>query len=148
MSGSYLHANPTLELYRIHKQIQLHPIIQGSHNSWWIKLRSLPGLGWAWHTICCKIMMLHLSSRLSLLINSGFYCIPCMHHWNLPSSGEARKFDFLSKIWPWRSRSIAPKTIGILTNVFCTSGPNLVILARMGDELWCGQAQNGVNFYF
>ena len=55
----------------------------------------------------------------------------------ISSSGEARKFDFLSQIWPWWSRSIAIKTIGILTNVFCTSGPNLVILAWMGDELWC-----------
>ena len=26
-----------------------------------------------------------------------------------------------------------PKTIGILTKVFCTSGPNLVILAWPGD---------------
>ena len=25
------------------------------------------------------------------------------------SSGETRKFDFLGKIWPWRSRSIAPQ---------------------------------------
>ena len=40
------------------------------------------------------------------------------------------------------------KTVGILTNVFCTSGPNLVILAWMDDELWCGQAQNGVNLDF
>ena len=36
-----------------------------------------------------------------------------------------------------------PKTIEILTKVFCTSGLNLVILAWMGDE--CGQAQSGVN---
>ena len=43
---------------------------------------------------------------------------------------------------------LPPKTIGILTNVFCTSGPNLMILAWMGDELWCRQAQNGVNFNF
>ena len=43
---------------------------------------------------------------------------------------------------------LSHKTIGILANVFCTSGPNLVILAWMGDELWCGQAQNGVNFDF
>ena len=28
-----------------------------------------------------------------------------------------------------------PKTIGILTKVFHTHGPNLVILAEMGDEL-------------
>ena len=39
-----------------------------------------------------------------------------------------------------------PKTIGFLDKVFCTSGPNVVTLAWMGDELWCGQAQDGVNF--
>ena len=33
-----------------------------------------------------------------------------------------------------------PKTIGILTKVFYTYYPNLVILASMGDELSCGQA--------
>ena len=41
-----------------------------------------------------------------------------------------------------------PKFIGILTNVFCTFGPNLVILAWTGDELSCRQAQNGVTFDF
>ena len=46
------------------------------------------------------------------------------------------------------SSSINPKTIGILTKVFCTSGPNLVVLAWTGDELSHGQAQNGVNFDF
>ena len=40
------------------------------------------------------------------------------------------------------------KTKGILANVFCTSGSNLVILHWMGDELWCGQTQNGVNLDF
>ena len=40
------------------------------------------------------------------------------------------------------------KSIGISTNVFLTSGPNLVILAWMGDELWCRQAQNEVNLDF
>ena len=43
---------------------------------------------------------------------------------------------------------LPPKIVGILTNVFFTSGPYLVILVWMGDELWCGQAQNGVNFDF
>ena len=38
-----------------------------------------------------------------------------------------------------------PKIIGNLANVFCTSGPHLVILARIVDEIWCGQTQNGVN---
>ena len=32
------------------------------------------------------------------------------------------------------------KTIGILTKVFCSSGPNLVILAWTGDKLSRGQA--------
>ena len=32
--------------------------------------------------------------------------------------------------------------IGILTKLFCTSGPNLVILAWMGDELSCRQARD------
>ena len=32
--------------------------------------------------------------------------------------------------------------------VFCTSGPNLVILAWTGEELSLGQAQNWVNFDF
>ena len=41
-----------------------------------------------------------------------------------------------------------PKLIGILTQVFCTFGPNLVILAWTGDELSCRQAQNGVTFDF
>ena len=41
-----------------------------------------------------------------------------------------------------------PKTIEILTKVFCTSGPNRVISTYAGDELWCGQVQNLVNFEF
>ena len=43
-----------------------------------------------------------------------------------------------------------PKIIGIFikVHVFCTSGPNLVILDWIGDELWCRQVQNGVKFYF
>ena len=41
-----------------------------------------------------------------------------------------------------------PKLIGILTQVFCTFGPNLVVLAWIGDELSCRQAQNGVTFDF
>ena len=41
-----------------------------------------------------------------------------------------------------------PKLIGILTQVFCTFGPNLVNLAWIGDELSCRQAQNGETFDF
>ena len=41
-----------------------------------------------------------------------------------------------------------PKTIGIFTQMFCTSGPNLAILDSMGEELWCGQPQTGMNLIF
>ena len=41
-----------------------------------------------------------------------------------------------------------PKFIGILTHVFCTFGPNLVILDWTGDEWSYRQAQNGVTFDF
>ena len=41
-----------------------------------------------------------------------------------------------------------PKLIGILTQVFCTFGPNVVILAWIGDELSCRQAENRVTFDF
>ena len=41
-----------------------------------------------------------------------------------------------------------PQTTGILTKLFLTSGPNLVVLAWTGEELLRGQAQNGVNFDF
>ena len=34
------------------------------------------------------------------------------------------------------------KTIGTLTKVFCTSGPNLVILALIGHKLSCGQGHD------
>ena len=40
------------------------------------------------------------------------------------------------------------KLTWILTQVFCTFDPNLVILAWTGDELSCWQAQNGVTFDF
>ena len=41
-----------------------------------------------------------------------------------------------------------PKLIGILIVLRCIFGPNLVILAWTADELWGGQAQNGVKFDF
>ena len=56
------------------------------------------------------------------------------------TSSKWGKFWLRSWIWPWRSRSITPpKTIGILTKVFYTHDPNLVILAWTGDELSRGQ---------
>ena len=47
-----------------------------------------------------------------------------------------------------QDQSIPKLMGGILTQVFRTFGPNLVILAWTGDELSCRQAQNGVKFDF
>ena len=60
--------------------------------------------------------------------------------------GDANKQDFENKLNLTCHAQSTPKTIGILTKVFCTSGPNLVVLAWTGDELSGGKAQNGVNF--
>ena len=61
---------------------------------------------------------------------------------------DANKQDFENKLNLTCQAQSTPKTIGIFTKVFCTSGPNLVVLARTGDELLHEQAQNGVNFDF
>ena len=49
------------------------------------------------------------------------------------------KFEFEVKFDLECQGQPPPKTIGILNEVFYTYGPNLVILAWMGDELSRGQ---------
>ena len=61
---------------------------------------------------------------------------------------DANKQDFENKLNLTCQAQSTPKTIEILTKVFCTSGPNLVVLARTGDELSHGKAQNGVTLDF
>ena len=51
-------------------------------------------------------------------------------------------FDFEVKFDLEAQGQSPPKTIGILTKVFNTDGPNLVILAWTGDELSRGQASD------
>ena len=51
-------------------------------------------------------------------------------------------FDFVVKFDLEGQDQSPPKTIGILTKVFYTYGPNLVILAWTGDELLRGQASD------
>ena len=53
------------------------------------------------------------------------------------------KQDFENKLDLTCQAQSTPKTVEILTKVFCTSGPNFVVLAWTGDELSRGQAQNG-----
>ena len=61
---------------------------------------------------------------------------------------DANKQDFENKLDLTCQAQSTPKAIGILTKVFNTSDLNLVALARTGDKLSPGQAQNGVNFDF
>ena len=61
---------------------------------------------------------------------------------------DANKHVFEIKLNLTYGTRSTPKIIRILTKVFCTFGPNLVILAWSGEELSRGQAQNGVNFDF
>ena len=61
---------------------------------------------------------------------------------------DANKQDFENEFNLTCHAQSPPKTTGILTKIFSTSGPNLVALAWTGDELSRGQAQNGVNFDF
>ena len=63
-------------------------------------------------------------------------------------TSDANKQDFENKFNLTCHAQSPPKTTGILTKVFSTSGPNLVALAWTGDELSRGQAQNEVNFDF
>ena len=51
-------------------------------------------------------------------------------------------FDFSVKFDLEVQGQLPHKTIGILSKVFCCSGPNLVILAWTGDKLSRGQASD------
>ena len=61
---------------------------------------------------------------------------------------DANKHDFENKLNLTCQAQSTPKTIGILTKVFWTSGPNSAALSWTDDELSPGQVQNGVNFDF
>ena len=55
---------------------------------------------------------------------------------------DANKQDFENKLHLTCHAQSTPKTIGILTKVFYTCGPNLVILAWTDDELSREQARD------
>ena len=50
----------------------------------------------------------------------------------ISSSGEVRKFDFWSQIWPWRSRSIAPQNNKDINQCI------LHLWSKFGDPSWNG----------
>ena len=58
------------------------------------------------------------------------------------TSSKWVNFEFEVKFDLEGQCQLPPKTIRILTKVFCFSGPNLVILAWTGDELSCRQGSD------
>ena len=56
---------------------------------------------------------------------------------------DANKHDFKNKLNLKCQAQSTHETIGILTKIFWTSGPNSVVLASTNDELSHGQAQMG-----
>ena len=63
----------------------------------------------------------------------------------ISSSGETRNFFKSNLTLAEGQGQLPPKTIGILTKLFCTSGPNFVITYLEWVISYGGQAQNGVN---
>ena len=86
----------------------------------------------------CRGWSLKHSGPWSSLCSHGYYVFTLVVWYiSLVVKPGIIKFGLLSQISTWRSRS----KIRILTKVFCTSDPNLVILAWTGDEFWHGQTQ-------
>ena len=71
---------------------------------------------------------------------------PNLNRWGVMVWARSKwgQFCVWSSIWPWRSRSFPPppKIIVILTKVFYTFGPNLVILAWTSPEFSRGQTSD------
>ena len=86
-------------------------------------------------------------SHLGCGTDSVFICL-CRSHKYFRRKSDATKQDFENKLNLTCQAQPTPKTVEILTKVFCTSGPNFVVLAWTGDELSRGQAQIRVNFDF
>ena len=62
--------------------------------------------------------------------------------WSCGQAQNCANFDFQVKFDLEGQGQSTPKTIGILTKLFCMSGSNLVILARTSDKLSRGQARD------
>ena len=98
------------------------------------------------HTLKCVISFDEqdkLSQRIGVSQKLSLYLLWWLCIYSIWQTGYT-EIGNLSQIWPWKSRSINPNTIGILTNVFCRFCLNLVVLSWMGDELLWVQTQNEV----
>ena len=82
-----------------------------------------------------KSAKVHFWSKFGNLIVDRWWMMAC-------TSSKYGNFYFEVKFDLEVQGQLTPKTIGILTKVFCSSGPNLVILTWTGDKLLRGQASD------
>ena len=75
------------------------------------------------------------SQNLEILTSTG-------GEWSCGQAQNSVNFDFQVKFDLEGQGQSTPKTIGILTKMFCMSGSNLVILAGTSHKLSCGQARD------
>ena len=110
------------------------------------------------------MILLNFSRRVPiphwLCILHVHWCRDCEtvpeQHWNNPgtvSQSQCTPPQFKQIIFGIKNESevqsqSSSELTGILTVLKCICGLNLEILTWTGDELWVGQAQNGVNFDF
>ena len=98
-----------------------------------------------WHDAVAEHICAQTFRMWNRLCFHMFMQVSLIFQWR---KSDAKKQDFENKLNLTCQAQSTPKTVGILTKVFCTSGPNFVVLAWTGDELSHAQAQNGVNFDF
>ena len=95
---------------------------------------------WSWRP---RSIVSQTNSYLNLGILHLWYKFgdPSLNRWWVITwtSSKLGKFWHWGEIWHWSQDQSPNKTIGVLTKVFYTYGPNLVILAWMGDKLSYGQ---------
>ena len=76
-----------------------------------------------------------IGQNLEILTSTG-------GEWSCGQAQNCVNFDFQVKFHLEGQGQSTPKTIGMLTKLFCMSGSNLVILAGIGDKLSRGQARD------
>ena len=76
-----------------------------------------------------------IGQNLEILTSTG-------GEWSCGQAQNCVNFDFQVKFHLEGQGQSTPKTIGMLTKLFCMSGSNLVILAGISDKLSRGQARD------
>ena len=89
------------------------------------------------------LMPMHQDPLLGCIIGQNLEILTSTGgEWSWGQAKNCVNFDFQVKFDLEGQGQSTPKTIGILTKLFCMSGSNLVILAGTSDKLSRGQARD------